>query len=86
MAHRKPLGSTCSAHFGMKAWERMPECGDYLVSTAGTAYLVVGLREGKTRVQYVLERAAAVPDGSAEGFYVYEFFWLSRDRKSPARG
>lgn len=81
MAHRKPIGTTCSAHFPMKTWERMPELMDYLVSEAGTAYLIVGIREGRTRVHYVLERAAAVPPATPEGFYVYEFFWLSRDRK-----
>lgn len=77
MAHRKPLGTTCRAHFAMNAWNgTRPDLEDFLVSEAGTAYLVVGIAEGQTRVQYTLERVAE-PSPSAR---VFDFFWLSRDR------
>jgi hypothetical protein len=60
----------------------MPEPLDYLVSTAGTAYLVVGVAEGRTRFHYTLERVALVPHDAPN---VYEFFWLSRAPQGPSR-
>jgi hypothetical protein len=82
MAHRRPLGTTCEAHFPIGPWcppdvMDSPELGDYLVSEAGTAYIVVGLEEGRTRVRYVLERAAE-PEPDAR---VFGFYWLPRKRR-----
>lgn len=81
MAHRKPLGTTCEAHFAKDAWDRIPDCGDVLRSEAGTLYLVAGVIEGRTRNRYVLERIGELPDGE---FWLFEFYWLPRERRSPA--
>jgi hypothetical protein len=82
MAHRKPLGTTCTAHFPMGPWfppEVMdsPDLGDYLVSDAGTCYLIVGMEEGRTRMRYLLERVAEVPEGARS----FGFYWLPRNRR-----
>lgn len=74
MAHRKPLGTTCKIHFAADTWDVMPALDDYLVSDAGTAYRIVGLEEGRTRINYVCERVAE-PVPSCR---VYEFYWLRR--------
>lgn len=80
MAHRKPLGTTCESHFAKDAWDRRPELGDFLRSEAGTTYLIVGIEEGRTRFRYLLERVAEATPGS----WVFEFYWLPRERRSPA--
>lgn len=81
MAHRKPLGTTCTVHFAKDSWDgTAPDCGDFLESDAGTAYLVVGVAEGRTRNNLTLERVASVTPG--EGTRVFGFYWLPRERKS----
>lgn len=81
MAHRKPLGTTCRCtNF---EWnddpDHPPELGDYLVSEAGTAYLIVGVEECRRRDRFnlTMERVA----GASEGSRVIDFYWHSRERK-----
>ncbi len=89
VAHRKPLGTTCRT---LADWHGpLPMLGDYLVTPAGTWYLVVGIEEKRNpaKVGLVLERAAepcmdaaecsAVnPDGTVG--LIHEFEWYPRRR------
>jgi hypothetical protein len=76
MGHRKPLGTTCSMTLNERDWAKpLPELGEYLVSEAGTAYLVVGVEDGRVRRRLILERVAAAPVDAV----VHRFFWLPRD-------
>lgn len=77
MAHRKPLGTTCRIGFAERDvdWDPMPEIDDHLVTDAGTAYLIVGVEEGRTRTTYVCQRIADT--GTCLG-RVFEFYWLRR--------
>ena len=81
MAHRKPLGTTCQLpNF---TWngdvDDPPTINDCLVSTAGTAYLIIGVEEcaRRDRFNLLLERIGDPPEGAR----VIEFYWLSRDKR-----
>lgn len=75
MAHRKPIGSlTLPMIFD---WEGgNPELGDYLVSAAGTWYLVAGELETRNpkKVRLVLERIDE-PLSQSIGTTVHPFYW-----------
>lgn len=76
MPHRKPLGTTCRIWFASDTWEPMPDISSYLVSEAGTAYLIVGIEEHGSRTSYLCERVAE-PAPMAQ---IFEFYWLPRER------
>lgn len=81
MAHRKPLGTTCRlGNFHWHGDDLAPGLGDNLVSTAGTAYRIVGVEEclRPDRFNLVCERIAE-PDIGAR---IISFFWFERRKRA----
>lgn len=84
MAHRKPLGTRFTSTFDWNG--QLPEPEDYLVSAAGTWYLVVGVIEkaNPAKVGLCLERIASrtmieVREEDAVGRHaVHPFHWYPR--------
>lgn len=91
LAHRKPLGTTWR---GPIDWQGpLPQLRDYLCSTAGTWYRIVGIEEtaNPQRPVLVQERVADQTDHEPgvvlehDGHLanVHPFWWYSRDKRRP---